>query len=57
VNRNPEPKSEPIRLSATSYAVLALLEQFGDSTSYDIKQAIERSIANFWNPSFATSWC
>ena len=53
---NPDPKSAPIRLSSTSFAVLALLEQFGDSTSYDIKQAIERSIANFWNVPHTTAY-
>ena len=34
-------KYKPIKLTGNSYAVLALLEQFGESTSYDIKQAIE----------------
>lgn len=50
------PKSDPARLSSTSFAVLALLNQFGDSTSYDIKQAIERSIANFWNVPHTTAY-
>lgn len=49
-------KSASIRLSATSFAVLALLDQFGDSTSYDIKQAIEHSIANFWNVPHTTAY-
>lgn len=53
---NPKSKSEPVRLTATSFAVLALLEQFGPSTSYDIKQAIERSIQNFWNVPHTTAY-
>lgn len=50
----PDPK--PIRLTATSFAVLALLDQFGPSTSYDIKNAIERSISNFWNVPHTTAY-
>jgi DNA-binding PadR family transcriptional regulator len=41
-------RRKPIRLTQTSYAVLALFEQLGDATSYDLKQAIEISIENFW---------
>lgn len=37
-----------IRLTGTSYAVLTLLDVFGESTPYDLKQALERSIQNFW---------
>jgi hypothetical protein len=37
-----------IRLGGTSYAVLTLLELLGPSTPYDLKQALERSIENFW---------
>src|SRR6476620_10577894 len=40
--------SEPIRLTGTSYAVLSLLELSGPATPYDLKQALERSIENFW---------
>jgi PadR family transcriptional regulator AphA len=36
------------RLTGTSYAVLTLVELLGPSTPYDLKQALERSIANFW---------
>jgi DNA-binding PadR family transcriptional regulator len=36
------------RLTSTSYAVLALLELLGEATSYDLKQALVRSIENFW---------
>jgi PadR family transcriptional regulator, regulatory protein AphA len=37
-----------IKLTQTSYAILALFEQLGEATSYDLKQAIEISIENFW---------
>jgi DNA-binding PadR family transcriptional regulator len=37
-----------IKLTQTSYAILALFEQVGEATSYDLKQAIEISIENFW---------
>lgn len=40
--------SDPIRLTGTSYAVLTLLHHLGEATPYDLKQALERSIANFW---------
>ena len=36
------------RLGGTSYAVLTLIELHGPSTPYDLKQALETSIANFW---------
>jgi PadR family transcriptional regulator AphA len=36
------------RLTSTSYAVLSLLEVLGEATSYDLKQALVRSIENFW---------
>jgi DNA-binding PadR family transcriptional regulator len=36
------------RLTGTSFAVLTLIELLGPSTPYDLKQALERSIANFW---------
>src|SRR5437868_290755 len=39
---------KPIRLGGTSYAVLTLLELLGPSTPYDLKQALESSIQNFW---------
>jgi DNA-binding PadR family transcriptional regulator len=38
----------PLRLSGTSYAVLSLLELSGPATPYDLKQALESSIENFW---------
>jgi PadR family transcriptional regulator AphA len=37
-----------IRLSGTSYAVLTLLELLEQATPYELKQALERSIENFW---------
>jgi len=49
-------KAKEIKLTGNSYAVLALLEQFGESTSYDIKQAIEMSIQNFWPVPHTTAY-
>jgi PadR family transcriptional regulator, regulatory protein AphA len=37
-----------LRLTGTSYAVLTLLDLLGEATPYDLKQALERSIENFW---------
>jgi PadR family transcriptional regulator AphA len=39
---------QPLRLTGTSYAVLSLLELSGPASPYDLKQALERSIENFW---------
>jgi DNA-binding PadR family transcriptional regulator len=39
---------ERTRLTGTSFAVLTLIELLGPSTPYDLKQALEKSIANFW---------
>jgi DNA-binding PadR family transcriptional regulator len=39
---------DPTRLTGTSFAVLTLIELLGPSTPYELKQALERSIANFW---------
>ncbi|MGH2853855.1 MAG: PadR family transcriptional regulator [Solirubrobacteraceae bacterium] len=41
-------KSKHIRLTTTSYAVMSLLELLGEATPYDLKQALEHSIENFW---------
>jgi PadR family transcriptional regulator, regulatory protein AphA len=49
-------KSKPLRLSATSYAVLALIEQLGEATPYDVKQAMEKSIENFWPVPHTTAY-
>jgi PadR family transcriptional regulator AphA len=48
--------SKPIRLTSTSYALLALLKQLGPATSYDIKQALEMSIQNFWPVPHTTAY-
>jgi PadR family transcriptional regulator AphA len=37
-----------MRLSGTSYAVLGLVDAWGPCTPYDLKQAIETTIVNFW---------
>jgi DNA-binding PadR family transcriptional regulator len=37
-----------MRLTGTSYAVLTLLGHLGEATPYDLKQALEKSVANFW---------
>jgi DNA-binding PadR family transcriptional regulator len=39
---------EPLRLTGTSYAVLSLLELIGPASPYDLKQALEQSVENFW---------
>jgi PadR family transcriptional regulator, regulatory protein AphA len=49
-------KPEAIRLTGTSYAVLTLLEYLGPATPYDLKQALERSIENFWAVPHTTSY-
>jgi DNA-binding PadR family transcriptional regulator len=36
------------RLSGTSYAVLGLVSAWGPCTPYDLKRAIETTVANFW---------
>lgn len=49
-------ESKPIKLSGTSYALLAVLNEFGEMTSYDIKQAMESSIENFWPVPHTTAY-
>ncbi|MGN6558639.1 MAG: PadR family transcriptional regulator, partial [Solirubrobacterales bacterium] len=49
-------KSKAIKLTGTSYAVLALLKEFGESTSYEIKGALESSIQNFWPVPHTTAY-
>ncbi|HYQ79529.1 MAG TPA: helix-turn-helix transcriptional regulator [Solirubrobacterales bacterium] len=49
-------KSKSIKLTGTSYALLALLREFGEMTSYDIKQAMESSIQNFWPVPHTTAY-
>jgi DNA-binding PadR family transcriptional regulator len=48
VNPTPTIDDDGKRLTGTSFAVLTLIELLGPSTPYDLKQALERSIANFW---------
>jgi PadR family transcriptional regulator AphA len=47
---------KPIKLTTTSFALLALLDQLGESTSYDIKQALDKSIENFWPVPHTTAY-
>lgn len=49
-------KRKPIRLTSTSYAVLALLAHFGEVTPYDLKRGLERSIENFWPVPHTTAY-
>jgi len=50
-------KSKPIRLTGTSYAVLALFDQCGgEATSYELKQALDASIQNFWPVPHTTAY-
>lgn len=48
--------SKSIKLTGTSYALLAMLEEFGEMTSYAIKQAMESSIQNFWPVPHTTAY-
>ena len=48
--------SKPIKMTTTSYALLALLDQLGEGTSYDIKQALDKSIENFWPVPHTTAY-
>jgi PadR family transcriptional regulator, regulatory protein AphA len=49
-------KSKQIKLTGTSYALLALLDRFGELTSYEIKDALESSIENFWPVPHTTAY-
>jgi DNA-binding PadR family transcriptional regulator len=49
-------KSKQIKLTPTSYALLALLDRFGELTSYEIKDALEASIENFWPVPHTTAY-
>jgi len=40
--------SDQIRLSNTSHVVLGLIDVLGESTPYELKQAMEKSVENFW---------
>ncbi len=39
---------DEIRLSGTSFAVLGLVKLLGEATPYELKAALEASVANFW---------
>jgi DNA-binding PadR family transcriptional regulator len=41
-------QAQAMKLTTTSYAVLGLLDYLGPATPYDLKRAIERTLANFW---------
>jgi DNA-binding PadR family transcriptional regulator len=49
-------KSKEIKLTGTSYALMAVLHEFGEMTSYEIKQAMESSIQNFWPVPHTTAY-
>jgi PadR family transcriptional regulator AphA len=49
-------KSKQIRLTGTSYALLALLQEFGEMTSYEIKGKLESTIENFWPVPHTTAY-
>jgi DNA-binding PadR family transcriptional regulator len=49
-------KSKQIKLTGTSYALLALLDRFGELTSYEIKDALETSVENFWPVPHTTAY-
>ncbi len=49
-------KSKSIRLTGTSYAVLALIQEYGEATSYDLKQMLESSVENFWPVPHTTAY-
>ncbi len=40
--------SKKTPLTTTSYAMLVLVERLGRPAPYDIKQALDKSIQNFW---------
>lgn len=49
-------KRKLTRLTSTSYALLALLNQLGEATPYEIKQAMDKSIENFWPVPHTTAY-
>jgi PadR family transcriptional regulator AphA len=40
---------ERIKLTATSYIVLGLVDGLGEASPYDLKRAVARSVGNFWS--------
>ena len=49
-------ESKPVKLTNTSYALLALVDQLGEATPYEIKQAMDSSIENFWPVPHTTAY-
>ncbi|HEY6730565.1 MAG TPA: PadR family transcriptional regulator [Solirubrobacterales bacterium] len=49
-------KHKSIKLTGNSYALLAMLQEFGEMTSYGIKQAMESTIQNFWPVPHTTAY-
>jgi PadR family transcriptional regulator AphA len=49
-------KRKSIRLTTTSFALLALLSEHGEGTSYDIKRLMEKSLENFWPVPHTTAY-
>jgi PadR family transcriptional regulator, regulatory protein AphA len=49
-------KSKSIKLTPTSYALLAVFDRFGELTSYEIKDALENSVENFWPVPHTTAY-
>lgn len=49
-------KDKPIKLTGTSYALMALLQECGELTSYELKGELERSIENFWPVPHTTAY-
>jgi DNA-binding PadR family transcriptional regulator len=49
-------ESKPVRLTKTSYALMALLAELGEATSYDLKRAMDASIENFWPVPHTTAY-
>ena len=49
-------KSKTVRLTNNSYALLALVDQLGEATPYEIKQAMDSSIENFWPVPHTTAY-
>jgi DNA-binding PadR family transcriptional regulator len=49
-------ESKSIRLTTTSYALLALLAEHGEGTSYDIKRVMDKSLENFWPVPHTTAY-
>jgi PadR family transcriptional regulator, regulatory protein AphA len=45
-----------MRLTGTSYAVLSVLDALGPATPYDLKQALEVSVQNFWPVPHTTAY-